>query len=136
MTVPSEKDPAGRAELADLELAHEDREAGPAAVAQPPALVSPSPATRAGDTIAMGDVAGDRWSTIQALFVDDPRGSIAQAASLVDEAIDAFVMSLRNRQASLASSWQAQDGDTEQLRAAFRGYREFWHSVTGFSPAP
>jgi hypothetical protein len=70
------------------------------------------------------------------MFVDDPRGSIAKAASLVDDAIEAFIAASRERQASLASSWQTLDGDTEQLRAVFREYRAFWNSVTGFSPAP
>jgi hypothetical protein len=94
-----------------------------------------APATRAGDTVVAGDLAGDSWSMAQAMFVDDPRGSIARAASLVDEAIEALVVSLHQRQASLASSWQAQDSDTEQLRAAFRGYREFWNSLAGSAQA-
>jgi hypothetical protein len=136
MTFPSDKNTAGQADLADIELAHEDQVAGPAGVAYPPLAELPSPATAIGGGIAEDDVADDRWSKIQAMFVDDPRGSIAEAASLVDDAIEAFITAIRERQASLASSWQTLDGDTEQLRAAFREYRAFWNSVTGFSPAP
>jgi hypothetical protein len=34
---------------------------------------------------------------------------------------------------SLASSWQAQDAGTEQLRVALREDRTFWNSVTELS---
>jgi hypothetical protein len=78
-------------------------------------------------------VADDRWSTIQAAFIDDPRASVTQAASLVNEAVEALITTMREQQASLASSWQAQNADTEQLRSTFRGYRTFWNSVTGLS---
>jgi hypothetical protein len=74
-------------------------------------------------------VAGDRWSDILALFVDDPRGSVAEASVMVDEAVDALIASARERQASLAASWQAADADTEQLRVALRQYRTFWSTV-------
>jgi len=70
------------------------------------------------------------WSDILAMFVDDPRGSVAEASELVDEAIDAFITAARGQQASLAASWQAQDADTEQLRMALRDYRTFWTRVT------
>lgn len=74
--------------------------------------------------------AGNQWSEILALFVDDPRGSVAKASVMVNEAIDAFVATARERQASLAASWQAQDADTERLRMALQDYRTFWSSVT------
>jgi hypothetical protein len=78
-------------------------------------------------------VADARWSKIQAMFVDDPRASVAEAATLVDEAVEAYISIVREQQSSLASSWQAQDAGTEELRAAFREYRTFWNSVTGLS---
>jgi len=74
--------------------------------------------------------AGREWGDVLAMFVDDPRGSVAEASELVDEAINALITAARGRQASLAESWQAQDADTEQLRIALRGYRTFWTSVT------
>jgi hypothetical protein len=74
--------------------------------------------------------AGQQWSGVLAMFVDDPRGSVAEASALVDEAVDAFIAAARERQASLAASWQAQDVDTEQLRIALREYRTFWTRVT------
>lgn len=71
----------------------------------------------------------ERWSEIQAMFVDDPRGSVQQAADLADAAIKEFVSSLRQRLTSLASSWQAVDTGTEKLRGALRDYRAFWAVV-------
>lgn len=73
--------------------------------------------------------AGQRWNEIQATFVDDPRGSVTQAASMADEAIEAFISAARQRQASLASSWQGPEAGTEELRTALRDYRAFWSSV-------
>jgi hypothetical protein len=75
-------------------------------------------------------VASQRWNQIQAGFVDDPRGSVTQAAGIVDEAIDAFISAARERQAWLASSWQGQDAGTEELRTVLQDYRSLWSSVT------
>ncbi len=106
---------AGQAPRADAEM-----------VARNPAP-APAPATAASSVDA---VAGQQWSEVLALFVDDPRGSVAEASALVDEAIDAFIATARERQASLAASWRAEDADTEQLRMALQEYRTFWTSVT------
>jgi hypothetical protein len=71
-----------------------------------------------------------RWNQIQATFVDDPRGSVAQAASMADEAIGAFISAARDRQAWLASSWQGPEAGTEELRTALQDYRAFCSSMT------
>ena len=88
-----------------------------------------SPGSPAG-TDSVDAVAGQQWSEVLALFVDDPRGSVAEASALVDEAIGAFIATARERLASLAASWRAEDADTEQLRMALQEYRTFWTSVT------
>jgi len=118
---------AGEAGVADAGLVHRDRVAGETGAAG----AEPAGESRAADPVDA--VADSRWSRIQAMFVDDPRGSVAEAASLVDETVAAFITTMREQQASLASSWQAQDTSTEQLRATFREYRTFWNSVTGLS---
>jgi hypothetical protein len=87
----------------------------------------------ADGTAAVDAVADARWEKLQVTFVDDPRASVAEAASLAGEAVEAFITTVREQQASLASSWQAQDADTERLRVAFREYRTFWNSVTELS---
>ena len=138
-SAPSAADPFGErmaeeAEVTGAQVAHEDAAADPAGVAYAPPPAEPvSPAGTAGNSTAVDAVADSRWSKIQAMFVDDPCTAVAEAAALADEAIGAFIATVRAQQASLASSWQAEDADTEQLRAAFREYRTFWNGVTGLS---
>jgi hypothetical protein len=131
--LPGEK-LAEETEVADVELAHEDVAADPPGVAYaaPPAEPG-APAGVTGNGAAVDAVADSRWSKVQAMFVDDPRSAVTEAAALADEAVEAFIATVREQQASLASSWQAEGADTEQLRAAFRGYRTFWNGVTGLS---
>lgn len=75
---------------------------------------------------------GQHWHDIQALFVDDPRGSVELAAAAADAAVSTLVETLHQRQAALAPSGSApaESGDTEQLREALRSYRMFCQSLT------
>ena len=131
---PSRERMAEEAEVAGAEVAHEDAAADPVGVAYAPPPAEPvSPVGAAGNSTAVDAVADSRWSKIQAMFVDDPRSAVAEAAALADEAVGAYIATVRAQQAALASSWQAEDADTEQLRAAFRQYRTFWNGVTGLS---
>jgi hypothetical protein len=77
-----------------------------------------SPAT----SPATGVDASADWHDIQALFVDDPRGSVQQAAAAAEAAVTALATTLHERQAALAPGASQ---DTEQLREALRGYRVF-----------
>ena len=88
-------------------------------------LGSPAEARPSEDTMAT-----QRWSQIQAMFVDDPRESVTQAAGMIDEAIEALIAAARERQTELAASWQGRDAGTEELRTALRAYRAFWNNVT------
>jgi hypothetical protein len=65
----------------------------------------------------------ERWATIQATFVDDPRGSVAAAAELVTETIAALVASAEQRERGLRGEWERDGVDTEGLRNTLRGYR-------------
>jgi len=76
-----------------------------------------------------GSISPERWSEILVAFVDDPRGSVKMAAEAVNLAIEEVVSSLRARQRALASSWQATEADTEQLRTVLRQYRGFGAQV-------
>jgi hypothetical protein len=67
----------------------------------------------------------ERWLAIQSDFVDDPRRSVASAADLVTEAIDALVAEIKERDASLRGTWQSSNADTEVLRNTLRDYRSF-----------
>jgi hypothetical protein len=115
-----------------------EEDAGTPAPAPSPAAASPLPdvdadSAAAADRTAAGPVADNRWSKVQATFVDDPRGSVAEAASMADQAVDTFIATVRERQASLASLWQTEQAGTEQLRAALQEYRAFWADVTELS---
>ena len=89
---------------------------------------------------AMTDLAGQRgngalgqqWHDIQAMFVDDPRGSVQLAAEAADAAVSSLMESVRERQAGLrpsAGSATSNPADTEQLREALRTYRVFCETV-------
>jgi hypothetical protein len=69
------------------------------------------------------------WHQIQAMFVDDPRASIQRAAGLVDDRAGQLIQSVRERQRSIQSAWQADDAGTEELRVALQHYRSFWTSL-------
>jgi hypothetical protein len=73
-----------------------------------------------------------RWHDIQAMFIDDPRASTEQAASLVDASVEALVISVKERQKSLLSAWQGDDTETEELRTTLQQYRAFWNRLEGF----
>ena len=76
---------------------------------------------------------GTRWPEIQAMFVDDPRASVQLAAGLLDESVDALVVSLTERQHSLLRAWQGDGAGTEELRTTVQQYRTFWNRLEGFS---
>jgi hypothetical protein len=69
----------------------------------------------------------EQWHDIQALFVDDPRGSVQLALQAVDGALTSFVDGLREQQAALTPD--ARLGDTERLRATLRSSRAFWENL-------
>jgi hypothetical protein len=74
----------------------------------------------------------DQWHDIQAMFVDDPQSSVERAAQETEAAVSALIESLRQRQAALSPSAGSSDAsDTEQLRAALRGYRLFCERLVG-----
>ncbi|WP_431977110.1 hypothetical protein [Micromonospora haikouensis] len=72
----------------------------------------------------------DRWRDVQLRFVDDPRAAAGQAESLVGEAIEALAAALAEQKNKLGD-WQQTGDDTEQLRIAVRGYRDFLDRVLG-----
>jgi hypothetical protein len=71
-------------------------------------------------------VISEQWHDIQAMFVDDPQGSVDRAAAAADDAVSALVESLRQR---LPAGPAGDPGDTEQLRSTLRSYRNFCQRV-------
>ena len=71
---------------------------------------------------------GEHWHDIQAMFVDDPRGSVQRAAAAADAAVSALAELLRERQGALSPAG-GDFADTEQLRETLRGYRIFCQNL-------
>jgi hypothetical protein len=91
----------------------------------------PSDGGSLGDSARPADLS-QQWHDIQAMFVDDPRGSVDLAAAAADAAVSALVQTLQQRQSALTptGSTSADPGGTEQLREALRSYRIFCQSLT------
>jgi hypothetical protein len=69
----------------------------------------------------------DRWSDIQASFVDEPRRAVEQADSLVAECIRRLAESFADERDSLEQQWdRGSEVSTEDLRVALQRYRSFF----------
>ena len=96
------------------------------------ARTAAAPASASAATPGNPDLSA-RWPEIQAMFVDDPRASVERAAGLVDDSVEALVVSIKEQQHALLSTWQGDNAGTEELRTALQGYRAFWNRVDVFS---
>jgi hypothetical protein len=92
--------------------------------------------SHAADDAEPGLAVSREWQDIQALFVDDPRGAVELAAAAADAAVSALMTALREQQAALtpaantsADATPTDPGQTEQLRAALRGYRSLCQNL-------
>ncbi|MEU8659981.1 hypothetical protein [Actinoplanes philippinensis] len=92
-------------------------------VAETPAESGPMPFFPAADTQPLRD----RWRDVQLRFVDDPKGATADAAGLVDEAVDKLSQALRDHRGSFAKGTD----DTEALRVELRSYRDILDRLLG-----
>ena len=124
---------AGDLEAGDLDAG--DLDAGDESDEPAPTADSYAPSHAAGNSEASPGVSRE-WQDIQALFVDDPRGAVELAAAAADGAVSAFMTALREQQAALtpaaaasADATAADPGQTEQLRAALRGYRSLCQNL-------
>jgi hypothetical protein len=71
------------------------------------------------------------WQMIRAGFIDDPRGSVAEAANVVEKAAEMLVAALRAQQDEIRSSWDG-DGsgiDTESMRQALLNYQSLFNRI-------
>ena len=71
-----------------------------------------------------------RFEAVQAEFIDEPRRAVEKAETLVSEAIDRMMDSLKEE---LHRSRTRNDGggdETEQLRIAMKRYRDLLHSFS------
>jgi hypothetical protein len=69
-----------------------------------------------------------RFEAVQSEFIDEPRQAVEKAASLVEEAVDLMMHTLKHELEQVRS--ELGDGnDTERLRIAFRRYRDVLESL-------
>jgi hypothetical protein len=69
-------------------------------------------------------------------FVDDPKGAVSEAESVLDEAAQRLVRMVEDRRASLHESWQGADGSgagTEELRVALTRIRDMARHLLDFA---
>jgi hypothetical protein len=72
------------------------------------------------------------WVRIQSGFVDDPRGSVTEAAALITQITSTLVSAVQERERTLRGAWDGSgDADTENLRNALRDYRSFFERLIG-----
>ena len=96
-----------------------------------PAVAGPA-AAATGAGIPAAALSEQQWPAIQAMFVDDPKGSVQRAAGAADEVVKAFVASIEREQAALSTAWE-NDASTEDLRTALQQYRAFCGRLEGLA---
>ena len=129
----------GSAPAAASTAAASPAEAGPGPVTASPADAGTLAASAGepaagpnGDGVPATALAGQQWPAIQAMFVDDPKGSVERAAAAADEVVKAFVASLQREQTALRAAWE-KDTSTEDLRTALQQYRAFCGRLEGLA---
>jgi hypothetical protein len=120
---------------------------GPAGTADESSGAARQEAARKGDEIAQPPEAGREgtdavgplidensreefvagWKEIQYRFVEEPRGAVQEADGLVAGVMQTLAQMFADERAKLESQWSRGDEvSTEELRQAFRRYREFF----------
>jgi hypothetical protein len=112
-----ENRPTSTAEVArDLEQRNRT-DAGPAATEKATPLFPETEATNFRN----------RWTEIQAAFVDEPRRAVEQGDALVAEVIKRLASSFADERSRLEGQWgRGDDVSTEDLRVALQRYRAFF----------
>ena len=86
---------------------------------------------------ASGSQVPEHWKAIQGRFVDDPRGSVADARALVDDLIQHVLRSFTEQRESLDRQWTAEASvSTEQLRVCLQQYRALFTQLLPVVPQP
>jgi hypothetical protein len=97
----------------------------------PSARSQPEPNAKATKDVADNQ----RWHDILLGFIDDPRGSVAEAADLVEADVTSLIALLSRRRDAMAQGWQAEKSSadsgavTEDLRLVLRSYRDFARQI-------
>jgi hypothetical protein len=142
---PARTEMAGPESAAPADRGSPETSSAPAALDEPgmdePGMDEPGvpetpepavPAAAAGAGIPAAALSEQQWPAIQAMFVDDPKGSVQRSAAAADEVVKAFVASIGREQAALRAAWQ-NDATTEDLRTALQQYRAFCSRLEGLA---
>jgi len=71
-----------------------------------------------------------RWESLQARFVDQPRETVAEADNLVSEVMQQLTAGFSDRRSSLEAQFEQGDQvSTEELRVTLTRYRSFFHRL-------
>ena len=72
----------------------------------------------------------ERWTAIQAVFVDQPGDAVQKADALVDEVVRELTDAFGRERADLEQQWSSGEKvSTEQLRVALQRYRSFFEQL-------
>jgi hypothetical protein len=72
----------------------------------------------------------ERWHSLQARFVDDPRETVSEADSLVAELLQELARGFSSAREGLEEQWsKGDDVSTEDLRVALQRYRSFFERL-------
>lgn len=81
----------------------------------------PADVSLIGDGVAIRE----RWMSVQASFVDDPRAAVSAAAGVITDAAARVETAVRERQQALRDRWDSEGrSDTEELRVTMQQYRQ------------
>ncbi|WP_431969832.1 hypothetical protein [Nocardia sp. bgisy134] len=69
-----------------------------------------------------------QWREVQVTFVDDPKTAVARADDLVSGTMDQMIATCQQRKHDLDER-RGDTSDTEDLRQALRGYKEFFDQL-------
>jgi hypothetical protein len=143
--VDAEPAPAAPVDAEPAPAAPVDAEAAPAAAPadlpaaeREPVVVEAAPepaAAELGPAALLSSIDADdvrrRFLDIQAGFVDEPRQAVEDAGRFVDDLVQQVIEALASQRGQLQSP--VTDDDTEQLRQALRGYRQFVDRLLGLA---
>jgi hypothetical protein len=127
----SKKSDRDRVIDAEYEVATQDTDRA----IQTPAPPKDNPVPNAGfgtpDVAAHSDHTNERWQSIQAQFVDDPRKAVGEAHELVGELVQRIVDGFTKERDDLEHQWsQGSDVSTEDLRVCLQHYRSFFSRLS------
>jgi hypothetical protein len=75
----------------------------------------------------------DRWSAIQAGFIDDPRRTVESASALVAEIWGETVRAITDERDGVDDRWQNTESSTDDLRMAMQDYRDMYARLMRFT---